>query len=246
MDIETAPHVVYCWNLFDERVPIDRIISTGYTLCYAAKWYGSEEVIFDSVKNSGAKKMLKGVHDLLNEADAVIHYNGTSFDVPTLNKEFLVHGMGPPAPYRQIDMYRVVRATFRFASKKLDWVTRELGFEGKVKHKGMEMWTGCMAGDIESWAVMEKYNRQDVTELEKVYERIRPWIRIHPNAGVYDEPGLPVCPNCGSGEVQRRGYAITSIGKYGRYQCKPCGKWSRDSFQELPKEDRQNILRPVS
>jgi hypothetical protein len=203
-------------------------------------------VIFDSVRQSGAAKMVRHAHKLLSEADAVASYNGRSFDVPTLNKEFLLNGLSPPAPYKHIDLYRVVKSEFRFPSKKLDYISQELGFEGKTKHRGMDMWKGCMAGDPECWAEMEKYNRQDVTELEKVYERLRPWVRHHPNAGLYDEPGLPVCPNCGSGNIQRRGYSHTTMGKYGRYQCTACGKWARDSFQELPKEDRANILRPVS
>ena len=44
--------------------------------------------------------MIKGIHKLLDECDAVIHYNGSKFDIPTLNKEFLLHGLHPPAPYK--------------------------------------------------------------------------------------------------------------------------------------------------
>lgn len=246
LDIETAPNVVYVWGLYDQNISTTQIIASGYTLCYAAKWYGDDEVHFDSVRKSGMKRMLSGIHKLLNEADAVIHYNGRSFDIPTLNKEFLIHGLPPPAPYKQIDLYRVVKAEFRFPSKKLDYIAKELGFDGKEQHKGQAMWTGCMNGDAESWAEMEKYNRGDVRELERLYERLRPWIRSHPNAGVYDEPGLPVCPNCGSGRLERRGFAFTAIGKYARHVCKACGKWSREAAQEIPKEDRANIMRPLS
>jgi len=246
LDIETAPHVCFVWDLFEQRIPIDRVISSGYTLCWSAKWVGNSEVMYDSVYDSGPKKMLERVHKLLDEADAVIHYNGSSFDVPRLNREFLIHGLGPPAPYRQIDIYRVVKATFGFASKKLDFVLKELGLEGKEKHRGMDLWKGCMNQDPECWAEMKRYNCGDVSKLEPLYMRVRPWIRVHPNAGTYDEPGLPVCPNCGSGHLQRRGYAHTPVGKYGRWRCMGCGKWSRESAQEIPKEDRQNIMRPIA
>ena len=35
------------------------------------------------------------------------------------------------------------------------------------------------------------------------------------------------CPNCGSEEFQQRGFAVTQVQKYRRYQCKGCGTWFR-------------------
>ena len=42
--------------------------------------------------------MLKRIYDLIDEADVVVHYNGKSFDMPTLSKEFIGQGWSPPAP----------------------------------------------------------------------------------------------------------------------------------------------------
>lgn len=246
IDIETAPIVAYVWKLWDQNIPAKHIVEDGYTLCYAARWYGSEEVMFDSIKRSGMRKMLESVHKLLSEADAVITYNGKSFDVPVLNTEFLLHKIRPPAPFKHIDLYRVVGADFRFHSKKLDYISKRLGYEGKVENRGMDLWKDCMAGNDAAWVEMETYNRGDVIVLESVYEDLRPWIRVHPNAGLYDEPGLPVCPNCGSGHLQRRGYAHTPVQKYARFQCMGCGKWMRDTMKELPREDTQAIMRPIA
>jgi hypothetical protein len=166
------------------------------------------------------------------------------FDIPTLNKEFLVAGMKPPSPYKQVDLYLIARSTFKFASNKLDHIAQACSASGRrAKHEGQDLWTSCMKGDAEAWTRMEAYNRQDVVLLEGLYQRLLPWIRHHPNHGLYDEPGLPVCPNCGSGHLQRRGYARTAVAKYARLQCMSCGAWARDSAHELPKEDRQMILR---
>lgn len=243
LDIETAPLIVYCWGLFDQNISHEHIVQDGRTLCYAAKWYESQEVIFDAEWKSGHAKMIDGAHKLLSEADAVIHYNGQSFDIPTLNAEFLFHGLKPPAPYKQIDLYRVVRSELRVPSKKLDYIAKRLGRSGKVQTRGMEMWKGCLNGDAQSQDEMERYNRGDIHELEAIYESLRPWVRNHPNHGLYDEPGLPVCPKCGSGHLQRRGYAYTPLNKFARYRCNKCGAWSRESITELPKEDRANIMR---
>lgn len=243
LDIETAPNLVHVWGLYDQNVGINQIQASGYVLCWAAKWHKSKDVMFDSVKQSTPKRMLKRIHALIDEADVVVHYNGTKFDVPTLNKEFIVHGMTPPSPYKQVDLLRTARGQFRFPSNKLDYIGQALGLGAKLKHTGHELWTKCMAKDPAAWEEMEAYNRQDVVLLEMVYDRLTPWIRNHPNHGVYDEPGIPVCPNCGGHHLQRRGFARTVANKYARYQCTACGTWTREPISELKKEDRSIIMR---
>lgn len=243
LDIETAPNIAHVWGLWQQNVAINQLVDSGYVLCWAAKWLGDSGVMFDSIHKSKPKAMLKRVHGLLSECDVVVHYNGKSFDIPTLNKEFILHKMTPPAPYKQIDLCQVAKSTFRFPSNKLAYIAKVLGISEKKTTRGHELWVGCMNNDPECWKEMEEYNRADVVSLEGVYERMRPWVRSHPNHGLYDEPGLPVCPSCGSGRIQRRGYARTTVNKFARYCCMDCGSWSREAITELPKEDRQMILR---
>lgn len=245
LDIETAPNIAHVWGLWQQNVAINQLVDSGYVMCWAAKWYGDTEVMFDSVHMSKPPKMLRGIHKLISECDAVVHYNGKSFDMPTLNKEFIVHEMPPPPPYKQVDLCQVAKSTFRFPSNKLEYIARTLGLGEKTKHEGHELWVKCMAGDHDAWERMGEYNRNDVILLEAVYERMRPWIRMHPNHGLYDEPGLPVCTNCGSGHLVRRGFARTAVMKYPRYQCKSCGTWVRGTDVELPKEDRDLIMRRI-
>ena len=170
--------------------------------------------------------MLKQIHDLLNEADAVVHYNGTKFDIPTLNKEFLLYGMEPPAPYKQIDLLRVARNTFKFPSNKLDYVAQALKLGAKTKHTGHELWIKCMNYDKEAWKMMEEYNKQDVLLLEKVYNKLKPWIKGHANHSIHSDNGL-ICPNCGSTHWHKRGLYYTSTCTYQRYKCNGCNSWFR-------------------
>ena len=171
--------------------------------------------------------MLASIHKLLDEADAVIHYNGKRFDIPSLNKEFLLNNMFPPAPFKEIDLLTVARGKFRFVSNKLDYVAQSLGLGKKTAHEGHELWVQCMAGIPKAWKTMEEYNKNDVILLEKVYERFKPWIKNHLNHNVLENSGL-CCPTCTSKSFQKRGYNITSTGKYQRYQCRTCGNWFRD------------------
>ena len=223
LDIETSPNLAYCWGIWEQNIAISQMVESSSTMCWAAKWLGEKEVMFDSVHKSGEKKMLKGIHKLLTEADVVVHYNGKKFDVPTLNKEFLLNGMPPPAPYKQIDMLQVSRGNFRFQSQKLDYVAQQMGLGAKTSHEGFQLWVKCMQRDPAAWKRMEKYNKNDVVLLEKVYLQMLPWIKNHPNTDLHD--GVDGCTRCGSTAYQARGTAVTAGGVYQRYQCLECGGW---------------------
>jgi len=225
LDIETSPNTAHVWGLWQQNVGLKQLLESSYVLCWAAKWLGDKEVLFDSVHQTREKTMLKKIHKLIDEADAVVHYNGTKFDMPTLNKEFLLQGLNPPSPYKQIDLLRTMRSNFRFPSNKLDYVAQRLGLGSKTSHEGHELWVKCMAGDEEAWKVMEKYNKQDVVLLEQVYNRVLPWIKNHPNRNLFSDEA--VCPTCGSHSLQKRGTSVTTTLRYQRYQCKDCGTWSQ-------------------
>lgn len=234
LDIETAPNLAHVWGMWQQNVGLPQLIDAGYVLCWSAKWLGDSDIMFDSIRKSGPKRMLRRIHKLLSDADAVIHYNGTKFDIPTLNKEFLTHGMEPPAPYQQIDLLRTARSRFRFPSNKLDYVAKALGVKQKVKHRGHELWIKCMEGDNEAWSEMEVYNKGDIDTLEGVYFKFRPWIKGHANHSVFNSD--MVCPSCGGTHYQRRGYQFTRAGKYARFQCTDCGSWFRHNKTEAQTE----------
>lgn len=228
LDIETAPHKVYAWGLWGQDIHINQIVEPGYTLCWAAKWRGKREVMFESVMGKGGPEgMMATIHALLEEADAVVHFNGKKFDMPTLNKEFLALGMDPPSHYAQVDLLRVARSNFKLASNKLDYVARFLGLGGKLQHKGMPLWTACMDGDERAWATMERYNKKDVRLTDRVYGALLPWIKGHPNHGLYVDSTRPTCRNCGSQNMVKNGAHRTATMAYQRYKCKTCGAQSR-------------------
>jgi hypothetical protein len=78
---------------------------------------------------------------------------------------------------------------------------------------------------------MKEYQIQDVELLVELYDKLLPWIPAHPNTALYDdvEGG---CTSCSSLKLERRGFAISSTGKYQRYQCKDCGSWMKGSKSE--------------
>lgn len=238
LDIETAPNLAHVWGIWQQNIAPNQLLEASYVLCWSAKWLDERHVQFDSVYRSSPRAMLKRIHALLDEADSVIHYNGTKFDIPTLNKEFLIHKLGRPAPYRQIDLLTVTRQQFKFPSNKLDYVAQALGVGRKTKHEGHELWLKCIAKEPTAWKRMQRYNMNDVRLLERVYHRLLPWIKTHTNYSIFN--GSPLCcPNCGSAKTIGRGYAYTTAGRYQRHQCKTCGSWFRATNNEVPSSQRR-------
>ena len=240
LDIETSPNTAYVWKLFKENIPLARLMESSETMCWAAKWYGDKKVMYDSIYESEPKAMILRIHELMDEADMVVHYYGTGFDVPTLNKEFLLHGLPPPSPAKQVDLYKVVKSRFKFVSYKLDYVAQKLGL-GQKKETSFQLWVDCMAKKPEAWKKMKAYNQHDVLLLEKVYDRIKPWIKGHANYSVYE--GAVRCPNCANTSFERRGFHYTAASKYQRYHCKGCGNWFRSgaSVAAAPGDKAINI-----
>jgi DNA polymerase elongation subunit (family B) len=248
LDTETSPNQVDTWGLRDQNIAINQIRKPGALLCWGAKWQGrpDEEVIFDSVRESTRLQMVKHLHSLISDADVIVGYNNINFDMKVINREFVLAGLPPPPPVKQIDLLRVMRRNFRFASNKLDYVSQQLGLGKKTAHMGHALWTMCEQGDADAWALMTKYNKQDVLLTEKLYDRVLPWIGAqHPNRNNYPgHPEIRGCHACGSVHLQQRGERITVAQRYIRYQCQDCGTWGSSAFQKLnTREDRERIIR---
>jgi len=234
IDIETCPNLATVWGIWNQNIGINQLLESSYILCWAAKWVGSKEIIFNSVKQSSKDEVIKSIWKLLDEADIIIHYNGRRFDIPTLNKEFLLKKMPPPSPYKQIDLYQTIKKKFMFVSNKLAYISKQLGFTGKIS-TNHQLWLDCMNNDKTAWKKMERYNRRDITELEKVYTTILPWIDTHPNIGSYSNSEKLICSNCGSDRISYKGSYMSKTLVYKKYQCKKCGTWLKSRKSEKVK-----------
>jgi hypothetical protein len=238
LDIENSPNVSYTWDQWNVKyISADAMIKPKEVMCFAAKWHGSDQPaefwsayppVYEPAWRYHKEEMYEHAWELLNEADAVVHYNGRTHDIPHLNTGFLQRDWNPPSPFKHIDLLDTVKKHFNFPYNTLDYVSRELGLGHKVEHEGMGLWVKCMKGDPVAWARMEEYNRGDVLLTEALYDRLRPWIAGHPSEGATTgQDG--VCASCGAAELVREGYSYTKTGKYQRYSCRNCRAWLTDT-----------------
>jgi DNA polymerase elongation subunit (family B) len=225
LDIETAPHEAFAWGLWGQNIAIGQIKQPGRVLGFAHKWLGDKTGYFHCDRD-GHEDMVRTAHRLLSEADVVVTYNGISFDIPHLQREFLLLGLTPPKPYKQIDLLRVCRKQFKFASNKLDFISQQLGLGRKTSHEGFDLWVKCMNGDPKAWAKMATYAIQDVRLTEKLYHYLLPWLTAVPHIGQMDGAEHS-CWACGGTKLRRDGTAFAFVTSYRLYQCLGCGAWVR-------------------
>lgn len=221
-DTEFTPNKGFFWGLWDQNIAPSFIEESQRMLCYGVKTYKKPVSVVD--ERVGRKEMLTQLRDELTGVDLLVSWNGAKYDTRMANREFVKEGLTPPAPYKEVDLMRIVKQRFAFPSNKLDYVAQELGVGKKVDTGGFGLWKGVMAGDEAAWKKMRRYQKQDVVLLEELFEILKPWIRMpHP---VTDKAGL-VCRNCGGTHLQSRGVSKTLQGEYPRFQCMKCSTWMR-------------------
>jgi len=231
LDIETFPNIAYVWGKYDQNVI--RFLKEGCIATYAAKWAGGKVFSKSLTSYKGYKpgsyddkKLVEDLWKLMDEADIVVAHNGDDFDLRVIRARFIYYGLKPPSPVKTVDTKKVARRVARFNSNKLDDLGSLLGLGKKIK-TDFDLWDGCINGNASSWKQMITYNQKDVILLEKLYNKLLPWIASHPNHGVYNPDA--VCPKCGGADVQLRGMAVSTTRTYQRFQCKKCGGWGRFS-----------------
>lgn len=232
IDLETTPLEAYSWGpKFDTNLV--EFIEHTKILSYSAKELHGRHITRGWPDYKGYKKnsrsdeaITKDLWNILDSSDIVVAHNGDSFDIRVMNSRFSKYGLTPPSPYKTVDTRKVARRYLRLPSYSLDDLCDYFGLGRKIHHEGFVLWKDCMAGIPSAWNKMKQYNKQDVVLLEKIYLKMLPWAK-HPNVGIYTDK--IVCPNCGSGHIQSRGFSVGVTTTYGRFQCTDCGKWGRDT-----------------
>ena len=248
-DIETSPILARVWGLWQQNVGLNQIKEDWFVMSWAAKWLGKGKVMYqdlrgqidDTVKDYRDEELLRGIWNLLNDADIVVTQNGKKFDVKKLNARFIANGYQPPSGYKHIDTLQIAKRIFAFTSNKLEYMTDKLNVEfKKLKHgefPGFELWQQCLADNQKAWKEMEKYNKHDVLSLEELYVKLAAWDDRHPNFNLYTNGEDQVC-RCGCSEFIRAGYAYTQVSKFQKYRCKKCGAETRGRINLFEKDER--------
>lgn len=222
-DVETSPNVAYVWKTgFKLSVGTHAIVNERAVICICWKVEGERRVhslTWD--KDHNDRSMLVDFIAAISDADELVAHNGLQFDVPWLRGRCLKHGLVfPDIPC--LDTCKQARRQFNLNSNALDYIAQYLNVGQKID-TDFSLWTRCMNGSRAALAEMVRYCKHDVTVLESVFTKLRPYLRSTSHAAGVNRLA---CPVCGSHKTGVHRHRVTAAG-LGRVQlrCRDCGKF---------------------
>jgi hypothetical protein len=244
-DIENSYVEVASWGINKQYINKSQILNDWFILSFSCKYLYDDKIYSFALTPEEAiakddKRIVWQLWKFLDDCEIAITYNGNFHDIPKTNTRMIINRFPPPSPYKSIDIYQTVSRNFAFTNKSMDYVSYTLDLQRKMENEGLDLWKRCVAGDPESLKTMENYNRQDVVCLEEDYLRIRPWIKNHPNIGLWHDSNELVCGYCGSKNIKwiSNKYS-TPTGLYKSFRCDDCNGIGRSKDNELSKDKRK-------
>lgn len=235
LDVETAPMILTSHTLRPEYLPYDGILQDWYIICACWKWQGNKSVYSESVTPddpTNDKEVVQSLAIAITQADIICGHNIKKFDIKKLNARLIFHGLQPIPAVPTVDTLLEVRKIAAFTSNRLDYLGKFLLGKGKI-HTSQELWYASMRGEVPALNKMTKYCKQDVIVLEKIYDKLKPYMKNHPHVGVISGGQKVDCPKCGSIDVVKVKVRVTSGGaKTQQYQCKQCGSYHTTTYKE--------------
>ena len=225
-DIETSYNLCSTFRIGKVYLDHNTIKKERAVICIAWKWEDSDIVNCISWdKDQNDKSILERFIKIANSASQLVAHNGDKFDIRFLRGRCLFHRIPMFPTYQSIDTLKNSRSKFNLNSNRLDYISKYLGFGGKMDtEKGL--WDKVIM--LNSRAALKKmvaYCKKDVIELEKVYKEMSIYIEPKYHYGVEFGGSRGSCPECGSNELIRASQRYTATGvKKIQYKCKTCYK----------------------
>lgn len=233
-DLEVSRSIVEGYGNKWDFKPV-KLIRPQELMCVSYKWYGDKSVTWVSRHDfKTMEDFVNHIRNLFDEAHVLVAHNARKFDNRMSNRYFIKNGAQPPSPSFTVDTLQVARSKFKFESNSLNDLCEFLDIGKKENITYADLETDFMTDNPkrETLRLMKKYNNKDVELLEKLFEKLRPWISNFPSVSRLAD-SAECCPRCGMEDsLQRRGFAYTMTSKYRRYQCQKCFGWTRRRIAE--------------
>ena len=131
-DIETSLMPVAVFSLLhNDYIDPSAILQERYVITASWTWNDEGKVHSVSVLDDPKRyrknphddfHVIKVLHEVLSEADVIVHHNGDSFDKRYVDTRILINGLPPLPPVASIDTYKTAKAKLYLASNKLDYL----------------------------------------------------------------------------------------------------------------------------
>jgi len=223
-DIEVSPNIVFCWQPgYNLTIDYTNIIKERAVICVSYKWEGEKKIqhlIWD--KHQSDKYLIKEFVKILKEADEIVAHNGDQFDLKWIRGRAIKYGISMPPDITSIDTLKIARTKFKFNSNRLDYLAKYLGVGEKVDTGGFGLWRDVVLNKSQSaLKKMVKYCDNDVLILEKVYQKLKPYVP----ARLSISENRAKCSECGSKMQVAKHRILASGAKQTQLQCTKCGRY---------------------
>jgi predicted RNA-binding Zn-ribbon protein involved in translation (DUF1610 family) len=240
-DIETSYQFGAFFGRYNININPSNVLHGTYIICAAWSWSDQKKIHSVSVLDDPQRHkkfkydirdlrfddyhVIKTLHDTLMEADLIVAHNGDRFDMKKFMARCIHHGL-PPLPYiPTVDTLKATRAIASFDSHSLDELAATLDLNRKLCTEP-GLWLNASLGDSGAIKKMVKYCRGDIKPLRELYYLLRPYMKSHPNMGLFKPERHLICPRCGDSHYIRRGKRQTKgLTVKLQYSCKSCGHW---------------------
>lgn len=227
-DIETTLSKSYHFGQWKQNLSSKQKIDESILLSHSWAWNDdgiSGSILTPSeVLNRDCERLVEEAWALFDNADIIIAHNAKRFDIPMINRFFLMYGFPPPSPYKVVDTLLIAKKMFRLPFNSLDYLAKSLNVVEKIENSGIDLWIKCDQGDKEALDEMLDYNLGDIDTLREVYRRIMAWDNQGVNQSLYNDDSDTLCPHCGSDDIKpiTDKLTYTPQRKYNVYRCGNC------------------------
>lgn len=254
-DVETSASIVYSFSRFKAFVKPDQVIKEPYLLTWAGKFLGNPNIISAKLPDypitfgldhTNDEHLVRALWKILDECDIFVAHNAR-FDSGWFNQRCLFWGLVPPSPYKVICTLKELKQICALPSNSLAASANYFELPNrKLDNAGWSLWQRCMEGDVAAFNEMETYNIGDITTLEDLYMKLRPFMKMHPNVALYQDNKSEACVACGSDKlVAIEGKSVyTQLSEFEVLRCE-CGKINRRRVNLRTKSEMKNTLMNV-
>jgi len=205
----------------------------GFAICVGYKWLGNKKVYCPSVldfKNSfkkdctNDKELMLALEPVFDQADGIISWYGSRYDMPFLQTRRLMHDLQPLKIAPHIDAWRIARNHLKFTSNRLETVSRSIpAIKDHKTPLNSSSWIKGAAGHKASIHYIIEHCKKDVLVLEETFLKLKPFATNLPNFSMLS--GVRQCPSCGSSNYTHQGIRANHRTLQAQLKCKDCGHW---------------------
>jgi len=150
----------------------------GLIMVGCIKERGGETHTFVAHGDADEPQCILNIRNAIEEADYVVTYYGTKFDIPYLNTRLIIHNEKPIDEIRHIDLYYTVRHRLRLNRNRLQNVEEAILNSPQKTRILPGIWRRALQGDEEALDYIVDHCIKDVAILEDAFDKLRGFINI--------------------------------------------------------------------